>query len=84
LTTVVDGGTSDGLSGRPFIQNSAVFTLGNVPASFQLSDISNVSFQYGTALDEGNAPGTLIPEPSSVALTMIGLCFLGLLKRKRN
>jgi hypothetical protein len=52
LTTTVDGGTSDGLSGRPFIQYSAVFTLGAVPASFTLSDISDVSFQYGTALDE--------------------------------
>ena len=84
LTTTVDGGVSDGLNGRPFIQYSAIFTLGAVPGSFSLADISGVNFQYGTALDEGNTSGTVIPEPSSIALAAVGLSLLGLLSRKRR
>ena len=86
LTTAADDGSqyNGGLSGRPFIKNSAVFTLGAVPADFTLSDISTVSFQYGTKLGtEPNVPGTL-PEPSAVALTLVGIVLLGLLNRKRK
>ena len=85
LTTATDDGSdyNGGLLRRPFIKDSAVFTLGAVPASFTLSDISTVSFQYGTALrTEPNLPGTLIPEASSVTLTFVGILFLGLLNRK--
>lgn len=77
LTTTVDAGISDGLSGRPFIQYSAVFTLGDVPASLTLADISDVNFQYGTALSEGN-----IPEPTSLALTALAIGGLLLLPRR--
>src|SRR5882724_5325386 len=86
LTTTTDDGSqyNGGLSGRPFIKDSAVFTLGAVPASFTLTDISTVSFQYGTKLGtEPNVPGT-IPEASSVALTLVGIVLLGLLNRKRK
>jgi len=49
------------------IQNSVVFTLGNLPIGFRLGDISNVSFQYGTDLREGSfSDGT--PEPASLFL----------------
>jgi len=34
----------------PSSRDSAVFTLGAVPASFTLLEISNVTFQYGTTL----------------------------------
>jgi hypothetical protein len=87
LTTATDDGSKykGGLSGHPFIKDSAVFTLGDVPASFTLSGISTVSFQYGTTVGtEPNVPGTLIPEASPVALTFAGILFLGLLNRKRR
>jgi hypothetical protein len=87
LTTATDDGSqyNGGLSGRPFIKDSAVFTLGAVPASFALSGITNVSFQYGTTLGtEPNVPGTLVPEPSAVALTFAGILFSALLNRQRR
>jgi hypothetical protein len=87
LTTVADDGSqyNGGLSGRPFIKDSAVFTLGAVPSSFALSGITNVSFQYGTTLGtEPNVPGTLVPEPSALALTLVGTLFSVLLGRQRR
>jgi hypothetical protein len=80
LTTVPDGGTSDGLDGLPFIKSAAVFVLGDVPGSFTLDDISDVSFQYGTGLDEPNL--TTIPEPTSVMLAGFGLVLLALIRRR--
>jgi hypothetical protein len=82
LTTVVDGGTSDGLDGRPLIQHAAEFVLGNVPGSFTLDDISNVSFQYGTSLGEQNI--VAVPEPSPMALaTSAGLLLVWIRLRQR-
>lgn len=67
----------------PLIKNSVVFTLSGLPENFQLSGISNVSFQYSTDLED---PGitTHTPEPGSVALALIGftLLFGGALRRK--
>lgn len=87
LTTATDDGSqyNGGLSGRPFIQDSVVFTLGAVPAGLTLAGITNVSFQYGTALGtEPNAPGILVPEPSALALTTVGILFSVLLNRRRR
>lgn len=54
---------NDGIPTTTFAQ-SVVFTLSGVglPTSLSASDISNVSFQYGTALSEPN----LVPEPSTM------------------
>ena len=56
-----------------FIQNAVVFTLGGLPGDFSLDDISNVSFQYGTALTYPNIRPPLVPEPASVILLGLGL-----------
>ena len=86
LTTATDDGSgyNGGLLGRPFIRSSAVFTLGEVPGSFTLSDISGIMFQYGTALwIEPGLPGLLlIPEPGSAMLTGWGFLLLALLSRR--
>jgi hypothetical protein len=53
----------------PLIQNHVTFLLG-VPDSFTVSDISNVHFQYGTALNEVVAePGTLLLLGSALLIT---------------
>jgi hypothetical protein len=51
----------DGLAGRSYAQNSVVFTLSGFTG--KLSDISNVTFQYGTTTGEPFLTGTTsIPE----------------------
>lgn len=60
-----------GISGTPLIQNSVVFVLSGWNDEWSINDISDVYFQYGTALDEPNLPG--VPEPGVVALMTLGL-----------
>lgn len=68
------------------IKNSVTFTLGGLPTDFLPSqrNITNVSFQYGTALTEPNIPGrdTQIPEPSTLLLLTVVL--IGLAQAKRR
>jgi hypothetical protein len=85
LTSCVDDGSkyNGSLCGRPFIKDSAAFTLGNVPTGVTLSGISNVSFGYGSLPDQViNAMP--VPEPSTLILTGAGLLFLALFNRKRR
>lgn len=54
--------------GNPLIKNAVVLTLSGLPAGFDPSTmISNVSFQYGTGLEEPN-----IPEPGTALLLVVG------------
>jgi len=77
-----------GLLNDPFIKNSVVFTLGNLPAGFDPAlSISNVTFQYGTSFSEPQTPG--IPPrtpPAGVPLPGVvwgGLALLGTVAAKR-
>ncbi|MDH4100783.1 MAG: PEP-CTERM sorting domain-containing protein [Nitrospirota bacterium] len=69
------------------IQSSVVFTLSGLPIGFDpFAGISNVSFQYGTALTEPNIPGRRppqeipVPEPGTIMLLgggLLGMAFYG-------
>jgi hypothetical protein len=72
-----DPATNNGGTNTPLIRNSVVFTLGGLPAGFDpMSRISNISFQYGTGLDE---PNLFVPAPAAA-----GLLGLGLFARRRR
>jgi len=59
------------------IKNEVVFTLSGLPVGFDpMTQIGNVWFQYGTALDEPH-----FPEPASAML--LGLAAVGILRRRR-
>jgi hypothetical protein len=64
-------------------KNAVDFVLTGLPVNFSLASISNVSFQYGTALSEPSFPGNPggeVPEPSTVVLFATGI---GLILAKR-
>lgn len=70
--------TGNGGTNTPLIKSAVVITLGGLPAGFDpAARISNISFQYGTSLDE---PNLLVPSPAAAAL--LGLA--GLARRRRR
>lgn len=67
-----------------FISDSVTFTLALDQAAledFSLGDISNVSFQYGTSLEQ---PNIHVPEPASMTLLGIGLGLMAVRHLRRR
>jgi hypothetical protein len=71
------GNDKGSLKNQGLIQNSVVFTFSGLPPGFDLSDISNVAFQYGTSVKGpnlmGEIPANEIPEPTTIELVAVGL-----------
>lgn len=66
---------------EPLIQNSVIFTLAGIDQStFDLDNISNVAFQYGTSFDEPN----LVPLPPAAAIGILGLGIVALFRRPKK
>lgn len=99
LLSAVDNPTTGngGLSGSAFTKNSDVFLLGTLPGGFSLSNISNITFQYGSATTElsfggsvdggGAGNGALesaIPEPGTLSILGLGVLTASLLRRRNR
>jgi hypothetical protein len=80
VTTLADtvGNDNGSISSSGLIKNGVVFRLGNLPDGFTVDQIANVSFQYGTGLDEIN----LIPEPTGFWLVAGSLAVWFVMRRR--
>jgi hypothetical protein len=68
------------------VNNTAMFSLSNLPNSFDINDISNVRFQYGTSLGEpsfSGTPSTPVPTPALLP-GLIGMGVASLRKKKKQ
>jgi len=91
VTTAFDGLGNDkrSIRNQQLIENTVIFTLGGLPTNFTLADISNVSFQYGTTLNDAALAGTSsgvaqVPEPSTTMLVGAGLLGMIVVTRFRS
>jgi len=92
--SVIPGGlddTSSGSPGGPLAGPSsgsytAVFTLSNLSSAFSPSLISNVRFQYGTALTDPSIPGaylTTVPLPGAAGAGLATFALIFSRRRRR-
>jgi MYXO-CTERM domain-containing protein len=73
-----------GVFSNPIIQYSVVFTLTGILSGFDPSvGITNVWFQYGTALNEPHFPGDEVPLPAGGAMAAVGVAGLCVRRRRR-
>jgi len=89
ITTAGDNPSTGngGMQGQALIKNSVIFTLSGLAADFDLNDICNVSFQYGTGLTEPNiTPPTppAVPEPGTMVLWSAGAFLLAIYGKRRR
>jgi len=85
--TTASNTTFNGGTGVPLIVNSVVFTFTGFTGDAATA-ITDVRFQYGTSPGESNFPGTpgggtVVPEPSTMALAPSGVAGLGLAGLRR-
>ena len=78
LVNGVASNANGGVAPRELVNNGLVFDL-SLPAGYALTDISDVSFQYGTSSEEINLPGTPpgVPDATST-LALLGPALIGL------
>ena len=69
-----------GLANDPLIRHTARFTLSGA-LGLTNSDISDVTFQYGTSFSENSFRA--IPEPSTVVLFLAGIALMAWTRRKK-
>jgi hypothetical protein len=86
---LVNGPTEDSsgqLSNLQLENNSVVFTLDGLPADFNLGAITQVEFQYGTALSPSEPMlfAHLVPVPEPSALVLLALGSTAFLLRRRS
>ena len=81
-----------GVANNEITKHSVIFLLNFAPG-FSLAQISNVSFQYGTALGDprntctvncGGPPANEIPEPGSAALAGLALLAAASVRRRKQ
>lgn len=78
----IAGNDSNGMNNQqPFIKNSVIFDLGAFAGN--LGSISNVRFQYDTALTGANFTSTPpVPEPATWAMMLLGFGGIGVTMRR--
>jgi hypothetical protein len=79
------GNDNGGVSGTALVKNSVLFTFSIAGGVYDLSQVNNVSFQYGTQIGEN----VLVPEPTTMiagALLLLpfGASTLRILRRNRT
>lgn len=88
ITTLSDTQANDAPGNnmdQGLVKNSVAFTLPGLPSGFDPSlSISDVTFQYGTALGEGHFSGDPVPDGgTTAALLGVGLVGIGFLARRK-
>jgi hypothetical protein len=73
----LDGHNRGNLKNQALIRDSVVFTFAGLPQNFALSDISDITFQYGTTIKRaeliGEAMANDVAEPPTIALVAASL-----------
>jgi hypothetical protein len=89
VTTLDDlpGNNRGGIKNQGLIQSSVQFVLFGLPDDFALSQITDVTLQYGTNVKQPEITGeelALIPEPSTMMLAAAGLAGVLTFARRRS